>query len=147
MEAEKNLSELFLDTNHLFQRYNMAWYGKNFGGIDPKQGQGRILSALHRMSSVSQKELGTFLKVRPQSLGEMLQKLEVNGYVERRRSAIDKRALIIDLTEKGEAFQLIKPDYEELFIDLTESERTELMQILEKISAKLESLLSKSKRR
>jgi len=143
MEEKKNLTELFLDTNHLFHRYNMAWYGKNFGGIDPKQGQGRILSALRRMNSIGQKELGSILSVRPQSLGELLQKLETNGYIERRRSAVDKRALIIDLTEKGEKFQLSKPDYEELFNDLTDDERTTLEKALEKISAKLDTLISK----
>ena len=143
MDDKKDLAEIFLDTNHLFYRYNMAWYGRNFGGIDPKQGQGRILSALRRMNSVSQKELGTILKVRPQSLGELLQKLETNGYIERRRSTIDKRSLIIDLTEKGETFQLNKPDYEEIFGELSDDERETLKNVLEKISTNLELLIQR----
>ena len=121
----------------------MIWYGKNFGGLDPRQGQGRILSALRRMNSISQKELGFILDIRPQSLGELLQKLEQNGYIRRERSTTDKRALIVELTEKGETFQLQKPDYDELFVELTAQEKKLLKSSLEKISAQLTDLIEK----
>ena len=106
METKSSLANILIETHYLLRRYNMIWYGKNFGGIDPRQGQGRILTALRRMNSVSQKELGYILDIRPQSLGELLQKLESNGYIQRRRSPTDKRALIVELTKKGEAFHL-----------------------------------------
>ena len=141
MEATQNLTETFLETHHLMHEYHMAWYGKNFGGIDPRHGQGRILSALRRMNTVSQKELGFILDIRPQSLGELLQKLEANGYVERRRSPTDKRALIVELTEKGEMFQQKRPDYEELFADLSTRERENLRRALLKVGTKLEKLI------
>ena len=143
MDATQNLTETFLETHHLMHRYHMAWYGKNFGGLDPRQGQGRILTALRRMNTVSQKELGFILDIRPQSLGELLHKLEVNGYIERRRSPTDKRALIVELTEKGEMFQLKKPDYEEIFADLSDLERETLREALLKIGDRLERLISK----
>ena len=143
MDDTQNLTETFLETHHLMHRYHMTWYGKNFGGLDPRQGQGRILTALRRMNTVSQKELGFILDIRPQSLGELLQKLESNGYIERKRSPTDKRALIVELTEKGESFQLRKPDYEELFADLSELERETLRKALLKIGTKLERLISK----
>ena len=143
MDDTQNLTETFLETHHLMHRYHMAWYGKNFGGLDPRQGQGRILTALRRMNTVSQKELGFILDIRPQSLGELLQKLEANGYIERRRSPTDKRALIVELTEKGETFQLRKPDYEELFADLSDPEREILRKALLKIGDRLERLISK----
>lgn len=142
MDATQNLTETFLETHHLMHRYHMAWYGKNFGGLDPRQGQGRILTALRRMNSISQKELGFILDIRPQSLGELLQKLQANGYIERRRSPTDKRALIVELTEKGETFQLKKPDYEELFADLSDTEREVLRKALLKIGDRLERLIS-----
>ena len=143
MDATQNLTETFLETHHLMHRYHMTWYGKNFGGLDPRQGQGRILTALRRMNTVSQKELGFILDIRPQSLGELLQKLESNGYIERKRSPTDKRALIVELTEKGESFQLRKPDYEELFADLSDPEREILRKALLKIGDRLERLISK----
>ena len=143
MDDAQNLTETFLEAHHLMHRYHMTWYGKNFGGLDPRQGQGRILTALRRMNTVSQKELGFILDIRPQSLGELLQKLEANGYIERRRSPTDKRALIVELTEKGETFQLRKPDYEELFADLGDPERETLRKSLLKIGDRLERLISK----
>ena len=137
MNDKNNFIETFLETYHLMHTYNLIWYRKNFGGIDPRQGQGRILSALRRMQSVSQKDLGYILDIRPQSLGELLQKLEANGYITRHRSPTDKRALIVELTEKGEYFQLQRPDYEALFVDLTDAEKKLLMQAFDKISERL----------
>ncbi|MBQ4403801.1 MAG: MarR family transcriptional regulator [Selenomonadaceae bacterium] len=143
MDKKKDLASTFLETYYLLRRYNMLWYGKNFGGLDPRQGQGRILMALQRMRSATQRELGLILDIRPQSLGELLQKLESNGYIQRRRSEIDRRTLIVELTAKGELFQLRKPDYSELFIYLTAEEKRILKQSLEKISEQLEEMFKK----
>ena len=143
MAEKDNLTNVLLETHHLMRRYHMAWYGKKFGGLDPRQGQGRILSALRRMHSISQKELGYILDIRPQSLGELLQKLEANGYIQRHRSEIDRRSLIVELTAKGEAFQLLKPDYDELFIDLNARDKATLKKCLEKISERLTELIER----
>ena len=139
----ERLINTFLDTNHLMHTYNMLWYRKNFGGIDPRQGQGRILSALRRMNQVSQKELAFILDIRPQSLGELLQKLESNGYVTRYRSPEDRRSLIVELTVKGEMFQLQRPDYTDLFVGLTREERKILKSSLEKISVRLQEMIKR----
>ena len=141
MDATQNLTETFLEAHHLMHEYHMAWYRKNFGGIDPRHGQGRILTALNRMDAVSQKELGFIMDMRPQSLGELLQKLEAHGYIERRRSPTDKRALVVELTEKGKMFQQREPDYEDLFSDMSPRERENLRKSLLKIGAKLEQLI------
>lgn len=143
MEKKTDLMSTLLEMHDLLRRYNMIWYGKNFGGLDPRQGQGRILSTLSRTSGIGQKELGYILDIRPQSLGELLQKLEANGYIRRHRSIKDKRALIVELTEKGEIFQMQKPDYDELFIDLNFTEKKILKESLKKISAHLKELIEK----
>ena len=141
MAERKNLTKSLLQMYHLLHRYHLMWYGKNFGGLDPWQGQGRILSALRRMHSITQKELGFILDLRPQSLGELLQKLEANEYIIRYRSKEDKRALIVELTDKGENFQMQRPDYEELFVELSKEERKELQESLDKISTHLKDLI------
>ncbi|MBD3878241.1 MAG: MarR family transcriptional regulator [Quinella sp. 1Q5] len=141
MAEKDNLTDVLLETHHLMRCYHMVWYGKNFGGLDPRQGQGRILSALQKRRSISQRELGDILDIRPQSLGELLQKLEANGYITRHRSETDKRVLIIELTAKGEIFHLHKPDYNELFIDLNAREKATLKKCLEKISERLTELI------
>ena len=139
----KDLTDVLLEAHHLLRCYHLAWYGKNFGGLDPKQGQGRILSALRKMHSINQRELGYILDMRPQSLGELLQKLEAHGFITRYRSATDKRALVVELTEKGEAFQMIKPDYKEMFADLNTKDKAALKKYLEKISERLTKLIEK----
>lgn len=141
MDGTENLTETFFETHHLVHEYQMAWYRENYGGIDPKHGQGRILSALSRTDAVTQKELGFMLEMRPQSLGELLQKLEANGYIERSRSKTDKRSLVVKLTKKGEQFQNSRPYYEELFSELNEHEREMFRRTLQKIGMKLEKLL------
>ena len=143
MEDKKNLAETFLDAYQLMQNYHLTWYRRNFGGIDPFQGQGRILTALRRRHNVNQKDLGVMLELRPQSLGELLQKLEANGYIRRYRSPTDKRALVVELTEKGEYFQTQKPDYDELFADFSAREQVQFQKALQKVVARLEEQIEK----
>ena len=140
MDGTENLAETFLEMHHLMHEYHMAWYLKNFGGIDPKHGQGRILKALSHLDAVTQKELGFIMEMRPQSLGELLQKLEAHGYISRRRSPRDKRSLIVELTEKGEQFLHSRPVYESLFDDMSEDERENLRCSFQKIGDKLKEL-------
>ena len=137
MPEEKDLTKSMLEMYSLLHRYHMMWYGQKFGGLDPWQGQGKILSALKNKQAISQKELGFALDIRAQSLGELLHKLEANGYIKRYRSKTDKRALVVKLTEKGETFQDQKPDYEEIFIGLSKTERKDLQESLDKISEEL----------
>ena len=143
MVRNTELTKSLLDAYHLMHRYHLMWYGKNFGGMDPWQGQGRILTALRRMKSITQKELGYILDLRPQSLGELLKKLEENGYIIRYRAKEDQRALIVELTEKGEAFQMLKPDYDELYLEMSRTERKELKIAFDKISAQLRRLIER----
>ena len=143
MDKKHSVIGTFLETYRLMNSYQMIWYRKNFGGLDPQQGQGRILLALRRMNSITQKELGLMLDIRPQSLGELLQKLESNGYITRHRSPTDKRALVVELTEKGETFQQYRPEYEIMFQDLSPKEQSAMIQSLEKISERLNDLIEK----
>lgn len=138
MNVNKDVTAAFLNAYQLMQRYSLTWYRKNFNGLDPWQGQGLILSTLWRRQSISQKELGQILDLRPQSLGELLQKLEANDYIRRYRSPLDKRSLIVELTEKGEIFQMHKPDYDELFVDLDYKEKAALAKALEKVAERLQ---------
>ena len=134
------LAEIFMGTHHLLHRYHMIWHSKNLGDFDPRRGQGRILAALKKMSGVNQRELAFILDIRPQSLGELLQKLEQSGYISRKPSEDDKRAMIVELTEKGKNLKFQRPNYEELFNCLNEEEQEDLKTYLQKISARLEEI-------
>ena len=134
------LAEIFMETHHLLHRYHMIWHSKNLGDFDPRRGQGRLLAALKNMSGVNQRELAFILDIRPQSLGELLQKLEQGGYISRKPSEDDKRAMMVELTEKGRNLKFQRPNYDELFNCLNEEEQENLKIYLQKISDRLEEL-------
>ena len=64
-------------------------------------GQGRVLKLLRIKPEISQREMAEILGIRPQSLGETLNRLEAAGYIERRTREDDRRSLIVCLTEAG----------------------------------------------
>ena len=64
-------------------------------------GQGRVLKLLRIKPEISQREMAEILGIRPQSLGETLNRLEAAGYIERRIREDDRRSLIVCLTEAG----------------------------------------------
>ena len=66
----------------------------------PYSGQGRVLKVLKIKPEIPQKELSEILGMRPQSIGELLSKLEKKGYITRTPSPNDKRVIIVHLTEK-----------------------------------------------
>ena len=65
--------------------------------------RGRILIRLERQDGLSQKELAELLSIRPQSLSELLRKLEQDGMIERRVNEKDRRSSLVYLTEQGRA--------------------------------------------
>ncbi len=67
----------------------------------PHRGQGRVLMLLKLKPRTTQKELSFLLDMRPQSLGELLGKMEKNGLVVRKPSEWDRRVMEVELTEKG----------------------------------------------
>lgn len=65
------------------------------------EGQGRVLAMLAMRSPIAQSELAYVLGVRPQSLGEILAKLESAGLVTREVDPNDARARVVSITEEG----------------------------------------------
>ncbi|MED1865992.1 MarR family transcriptional regulator [Fictibacillus nanhaiensis] len=86
-----------------------------------------VLLLLWEKHSLSVKELGQRLFLDSGTLTPMLKRMEINGLVERKRSAQDERSVIISVTKKGEALK----------------EKAECIpdQLVENISMKKEDLL------
>ncbi|GHU93606.1 MarR family transcriptional regulator [Clostridia bacterium] len=105
---------------------------------DPSRGQGRVLAALKLQSEISTKDLAYLLGIRPQSLNELLSKLEKNGMVTRSPSEADKRVITVTLTDKGRGEQQQDSDPDCLFACLNEDEQQNLSEYLDKIIASLE---------
>jgi DNA-binding MarR family transcriptional regulator len=108
------------------------------------RGQGRILSLLKIKPEMSQKELASILDIRPQSLGELLGKLEKAGYITRTPSDADRRVMDIHLTEAGKTATKEPGEGEGpggMFECLDESERETFAGYLDRITEHLEAQL------
>lgn len=95
------LMERLMRLQWLLSRYfhrNLREHGSR--GV-PYSGQGRVLKVLKLKPEIAQKELSEILGMRPQSMGELLSKLERKGYITRTPSPDDKRVIIVRLTEEG----------------------------------------------
>ena len=141
---ENQMNEQFMKLQHDLRRYYHRQMAKN-QGFGPHRGQGRVLTLLKMNPKISQKDLTFVLGMRPQSVGELLQKLEDKELITREASTEDRRVMIIRLTELGkeEAEKISEvPDFgEELFVDFSEDEKAEWSRLVEKLSETLKNQL------
>ena len=122
----RELIENYRRVHHLMRRKRHERKG-NF-----PDGQNRALMALSHQDSIPQHELGFILGIRPQSCGDLLLKLEKNGYITRTKDENDFRVRLVSLTEEGrkaaDALKEIKHD--SVFDVLDEAEQTQLNELL-----------------
>lgn len=137
-EKKKDLLEQFMKIHWLFMRNHHHHHGDvGLGRMkNPYRGQGRVLKLLKIKPEITQKELSELLDIRPQSLGDLLKKLEQNGYITRTLSENDKRAMIIKLTEKGEHEEIGDEKqfgFDSMFKCLSDEEQSTLSEYLGRI--------------
>jgi len=142
-EEKITLVDQFLKIVRLLGKYRFQ-IGKDSQYMgDPHSGQGRVLAILKMQPEISQKDLAYLLDIRPQSLGEILSKLEKNEYIVRTTSEQDKRITNVKLTEEGkkmaEQAQKMQEKANQLFTSLSEEEQSKLEGLLEKVIKELES--------
>ncbi|MDE5977468.1 MAG: MarR family transcriptional regulator [Turicibacter sp.] len=137
------LIEQFYKAGYALRRFEFQNNNKSpifFAG--GHRGQGRVLSILKDKPEITQKELVSLLRIRPQSLGELLTKLEAQGFITREPSKKDRRMTIVKLTEVGK--EEIKKNnqmgdsIEKIFNILDDEEKDQLYHILDKLSKELE---------
>lgn len=133
------LMRAFTRTEHLLHRYHRM-KERERRGFDPRRGQGRILALLSKVPEISQKELAFLLDIRPQSLGELLRKLEQSGLIERTPSPEDRRLMRVQLTPAGKSACPSPETDTEVFDCLSEAEQQDLCRLLGAISAHLQAL-------
>lgn len=101
MTDKNDLANRFFEFEALLRRYNARRMVKSGQGASVHRGQGRLLTLLTMQSEVSQKDLAYVLGMRPQSVGELLGKLEKNDWIVRTPSEEDRRVMLVSLTDKG----------------------------------------------
>ena len=92
---------------------------------------------------INQRDLAFLLGIRPQTLGEMLRKLEERGLVERRKSEEDARATQVFLTDDGRAKAAEIAERRALaaadvFAVLTDEEKDQLDALLDKLGVEMD---------
>ena len=128
----------------LMHRYYAVTAHANGRVGDPSRGQGRVLALLKAKPRTTQRELSYLLDMRPQSLSELLGKLEEKGLVSREKSDQDARVTIVTLTDAGAA---AAPDLDAEVGEgcplscLTDEERATFETCVDKVTAELERRL------
>ena len=121
---------------------NLRDVGHMMRGLYEGRGsQQRVLIVLNEMGgSVTQRMLTERLQIQSGSASEVIGKLESAGYIVRTVSEADRRNVEVTLTEKGreaaeEAKRKRQLRHEEMFLCLSETEKEELLVLLEKLSS------------
>jgi len=73
-------------------------------GTGLRTGQELVIMLLGDSPGQSQAEITRWLGVEPPTTAKMLARLERAGFVQRVRSADDRRVVLVSLTEKGQSF-------------------------------------------
>ncbi len=121
---------------------NLRDVGHMMRGLYEGRGsQQRVLIVLSEMGgAATQRMLTERLQIQSGSASEVIGKLESAGYIVRTISEADRRNVEVALTEKGreaaeEAKRQREKRHEEMFLCLTETEKEELLVLLEKLSS------------
>lgn len=64
-------------------------------------GQARILTALLAHGTLTQREIGRGLHIKPATVTNLVKKMEMSGLIDRRRDPEDDRIINVTLTSKG----------------------------------------------
>jgi DNA-binding MarR family transcriptional regulator len=101
--------------------------------LSPRQFQ--LLGLLYDRGPTGQRELGQLMETDPSILVTLLNPLEAEGILSRRRDPLDRRRHLVKLTARGErrlaaAAQAQREAEEELFAGLDDSQREQLRVLL-----------------
>lgn len=134
--SEKLLQQIYNFTNITHRQHHRG--DSSASELNIGRGQGHLLGILLAQDGLTQKELSTQLQIRPASLGELVGKLELSGYVERRVNENDKRVINVFLKEEGrklvnEVVKLRNAQVDKIFSGLLEEEKIQLSAIMEKL--------------
>lgn len=106
------------------------------------RGQGRIIDLIAHHEGCSQRELAALAGVKPGSLTEVLERLERNAYVIRRRDDRDRRVIRVDLTKRGRCLHAELTAQRVAFVryllkNVGPEERQQFVQVIDKIRVQL----------
>jgi DNA-binding MarR family transcriptional regulator len=101
-----------------------------------------VLTRLHRHPGASQSELADMMEVERASAGRMIDRLEANGWVERRAQDGDRRVKRVYLTPEAERvhrriWRIAEENVDEALADLSAQEGAQLRALLTRVKKNL----------
>lgn len=139
----KNILIALLETLNAHRKQSV----KAFQEIGLSEGQPKVLRHLLEEEGIMQKDLAQKCRVEPATMTSLLQKMETDGLIRKEEARVSggKRALEIFLTEQGrETAVKVKHILEQLqetaYTGFTDTERQQLLSMLERIIKNLEEL-------
>jgi len=125
---------------NLFSFLEKEMADKKITDISPSDGD--ILFALDRQGPLSVQEIAALTVKDKSTVSSVIKKLEERGFVIRERSGDDSRYVIITLTEKGKKikpllWKISASMNEKMFKGLSDREKQQLFELMEKIYANL----------
>jgi DNA-binding MarR family transcriptional regulator len=137
-DAALRLVEVFPTFHHAFSR----WVQSLIESTSVGPGRIRLLGVLHCKGSKIMSGLSDELGVTPRNVTALVDGLEAEGLVRRVPHATDRRATVVEITPKGtemarDVFAAYTEKIAELFRDLPEADRRELLRLMEALLAGL----------
>lgn len=101
-----------------------------------------VLTRLHRHPGASHSELADMMEVEKATAGRMIDRLEANGWVERRTQPDDRRVKRVYLTAEAERvhkriWRVAETTVDDALTDLTRHERKQLFSLLSRVKKRL----------
>lgn len=109
---------------------------KQLGKLELRPVEYTVLSLINSNPNINQKRLGQTIRVSPPNLATLLDKIQADGLIERRRNPDDRRSQILALTQKGRELQQkaeVVASRADNTPTLTDAERRQLVGLLSKI--------------
>ncbi|WP_026551902.1 MarR family winged helix-turn-helix transcriptional regulator [Arthrobacter sp. H20] len=97
------------------------------------------LRVLQDNGPINQTKLAQLIRVQNQTMGKTIEKLQVNGYVERARGEVDQRIQMVSVSESGRTALARAQKIEQSLVAggglLSETLRTELRNLIDELGA------------
>jgi len=141
MDPHQNFGFLLKDVSRLYTRR----FEERAQGLSLTLAQCKALAFLARNEGVSQKRLSELAEIDPMTLVRILDRMEADGWVERRSDPSDRRARSLWVTDQARPiidriWDLAAQTRAEALADLADEERGLLLELLERIHGNLLAL-------
>lgn len=105
--------------------------------------QYQALEFITLREKVTAKDLADFLKIKPAACSTLMNRLEKKNYILRKTSNVDRRAILLQVTEEGnrvyeKIFNHFSQMLDRVYTGLDEQEHTEFERIVRKLTDKAE---------